>query len=122
MTLGHRFDARKTAVAAFFLVPVALILAQSTSLPVVILSMVMFGMGHGILTVSFGYVTNMYFSAEVYGGQRAGFQGQENRHSFRPQPRRCAVSGRDGSVLYGDGLDICRRRFDLFHAAGGSAR
>ena len=51
MTLGHRFDARKTAVAAFFLVPVALDLAQSTSLPVVMPSMVMFGMGHGILTV-----------------------------------------------------------------------
>ena len=75
MTLGHRFDARKTAVAAFFLVPVALILAQSTSLPVVILSMVMFGMGHGILTVSFGYVTNMYFSAEVYGRAKGWISG-----------------------------------------------
>jgi MFS family permease len=29
--------------------------------------MMIFGMGHGVLTVSFGYVTNMYFRADVYG-------------------------------------------------------
>ena len=39
--------------------------------------MVMFGMGHGILTVSFGYVTNMYFSAEVYGRAKGWISGPE---------------------------------------------
>ena len=29
--------------------------------------MVFFGMGHGILTVTFGFVTNLYFRAEIYG-------------------------------------------------------
>ena len=67
MTFGHRFDARYTGVVAFAMIPFSVFLAQSPELPVVILAMMMFGMGHGILTVSFGYVTNMYFRAEVYG-------------------------------------------------------
>ena len=42
-------------------------LAQIQSLPVAVLSMAIFGIGHGVLTVTFGFVTNMYFRAEVYG-------------------------------------------------------
>jgi len=67
MRFGHRYDARFTGVIAFAMIPGAIALAQSPDLPLAMLSMMMFGMGHGILTVSFGYVTNLYFRAEVYG-------------------------------------------------------
>ena len=67
MWYGQRFDARLTALVAFTFVPTAIVLAQSPSLPVVVVAMMLFGIGHGVLTVSFGYVTNMYFRAEVYG-------------------------------------------------------
>ena len=52
---------------AFIGVPTALTLAQQDGLAFAVVAMMIFGMGHGILTVSFGYVTNMYFSADVYG-------------------------------------------------------
>ena len=67
MAVGHRFDARITGMIAFIGVPTALILAQQDGLAFAVVAMMIFGMGHGILTVSFGYVTNMYFSADVYG-------------------------------------------------------
>jgi len=67
MRLGHRFDARLTGLVAAFLVPVALILVQVGSIPMAIVAMALFGMGHGVLTVSFGFVTNLYFRAEIYG-------------------------------------------------------
>lgn len=67
MWYGQRFDARYTGLVAFTFVPMGIILAQSASLPLAVLAMMLFGIGHGILTVSFGYVTNMYFRAEVYG-------------------------------------------------------
>ncbi len=31
------------------------------------LAMALFGMGHGVLTVTLGFVTNLYFRAEIYG-------------------------------------------------------
>lgn len=67
MRFGHQFDARYTGVIAFAMIPFSILLAQSQSLILVMAGMMIFGMGHGILTVSFGYVTNMYFRAEVYG-------------------------------------------------------
>ena len=67
MKFGHQFDARLTGMAAFIGVPMALLLAQQDGLGFAVAAMMIFGMGHGILTVSFGYVTNMYFSADVYG-------------------------------------------------------
>lgn len=67
MKFGHRFDARYTGAIAFSTIPLSIFLAQSSDLHLVIIGMMLFGMGHGILTVSFGYVTNMYFRAEVYG-------------------------------------------------------
>ena len=67
MASASRFDARWTAVAAFVLVPLSIFLARTDDLAVAVLAMMLFGMGHGILTVSFGFVTNMYFRAEVYG-------------------------------------------------------
>ena len=67
MAFGHKFDARITGMIAFIGVPTALVLAQQDGLAFAVVAMMIFGMGHGILTVSFGYVTNMYFSADVYG-------------------------------------------------------
>jgi MFS family permease len=67
MKFAHQFDARLTGMASFIGVPMALILAQQDGLHFAVAAMMIFGMGHGILTVSFGYVTNMYFSADVYG-------------------------------------------------------
>jgi MFS family permease len=67
MRFGARHDARVTAMLAFAMVPAALVLIQFSSLPLVVLGMAMFGMGHGVLTVSFGFITNMYFRAAVYG-------------------------------------------------------
>ena len=67
MRFGARHDARITAMLAFAMVPMALMLIQFPSLPMVVLGMAMFGMGHGVLTVSFGFITNMYFRAAVYG-------------------------------------------------------
>ena len=67
MRYGHHMDARITAIIAFLLIPAAFFLMMFSILPLAILSMVLFGMGHGILTVSFGFVTNMYFRAAIYG-------------------------------------------------------
>lgn len=67
MKFGHQFDARLTGMTAFAGVPMAMVLVQQDGLGFAVAAMMMFGMGHGILTVSFGYVTNMYFNAEVYG-------------------------------------------------------
>ena len=67
MYYGHRFDARLTALVAYTFVPLAILLAMTEVFFLAVIAMIFFGMGHGILTVSFGYVTNMYFSAEIYG-------------------------------------------------------
>ncbi len=67
MCFGHRFDARITGMIAFLCGPIALLLVQADSIGFAIFAMMIFGMGHGVLTVSFGYVTNMYFRADVYG-------------------------------------------------------
>ena len=67
MLAARRFDARWTALAAFAVAALAIVLARTDQLPVAVLSMVLFGMGHGVLTITFGYVTNMYFPAGVYG-------------------------------------------------------
>ena len=67
MRFGHRFDARITGMIAFMCGPIAMLLVQADSLGLAIAAMMIFGMGHGVLTVSFGYVTNMYFRADVYG-------------------------------------------------------
>ena len=67
MKFGHQFDARLTGLIAFLLVPISLMIVQVPSIEAAILAMAIFGMGHGVLTVTFGYVTNLYFKAEVYG-------------------------------------------------------
>ena len=67
MKAGHHLDARLNGLIAAFLVPVSLMLVQIYSIPMAVLAMSLFGMGHGVLTVSFGFVTNFYFRAEIYG-------------------------------------------------------
>ena len=67
MKLGRYFDARLTGLVASGIVPLSLILAQSDQLPLAALAMALFGMGHGVLTVSFGFITNLYFRQEIYG-------------------------------------------------------
>jgi MFS family permease len=67
MKFGHHLDARITGLVAGLLIPLSLISLLAGTLPLAILAMALFGMGHGILTVSFGFVTNLYFGADVYG-------------------------------------------------------
>lgn len=67
MQLGKHLDARLTGLIAALLVPGSLVLVQLPSIPMAVLAMALFGMGHGVLTVSFGFVTNLYFRAEIYG-------------------------------------------------------
>ena len=67
MKFGHKFDARMTGLVAFGLVPISLFIVQIPNIQAAMIAMALFGMGHGILTVTFGYVTNLYFKAEVYG-------------------------------------------------------
>ena len=67
MKLGRYFDARITGAFCYVLVPASLWLVQVPSIPFAVAAMVLFGMGHGVLTVSYGFVTNLYFRAEIYG-------------------------------------------------------
>ena len=98
MTFGHRFDARITGMIAFIGVPTALILAQQAGLAFAVVAMMIFGMGHGILTVSFGYVTNMYFSADVYGRAKGWIT--------TPRAVGTAIGPSLGAVLFVMGPDI----------------
>ena len=98
MTLGHRFDARITGMVAFVGVPTALILAQQDGLGFAVVAMMIFGMGHGILTVSLGYVTNMYFSADVYGRAKGWIT--------TPRAVGTAIGPSLGGVLFVMGPDI----------------
>ena len=98
MALGHRFDARITGMLAFIGVPTALILAQQDGLTFAVVAMIIFGMGHGILTVSFGYVTNMYFNADVYGRAKGWIT--------TPRAVGTAVGPSLGGILFLMGPDI----------------
>ena len=98
MAVGHKFDARITGMIAFIGVPTALILAQQDELAFAVVAMIIFGMGHGILTVSFGYVTNMYFSADVYGRAKGWVT--------TPRALGTAIGPTLGGVLFLMGPDI----------------
>jgi MFS family permease len=67
MYIGRRFDARLTGAVAASLVPLAMIFAYIDNIYMSALAMALFGMGHGVLTVTLGFVTNLYFRAEIYG-------------------------------------------------------
>ena len=49
--------------------PLALTMIHSDAVEVAILAMILFGLGQG-LTVTYGFVTNLYFQAAVYGRAR----------------------------------------------------
>lgn len=69
MRFGQTIDARWTGLAALTGVPVALVLLwwAGDSVLWVAVSMALFGMANGVITVTNGYIVNMYFRAEVYG-------------------------------------------------------
>lgn len=67
MSVGRHIDARITSLIAFILVPVSLYLINVPVLWCAIIAMMLNGIGHGVLTVNFGFVTNLYFRADVYG-------------------------------------------------------
>lgn len=71
MVLGHKYDARLTGLIACLFVPCSLLCLLSDTLYMSFLGMVLFGMGHGVLTVSYGFITNLYFRAEIYGRAKA---------------------------------------------------
>ena len=98
MVVGKRFDARLTGLIAALLVPVALFLVQIPSIPVAVMAMALFGMGHGVLTVSFGFVTNLYFRAEIYGRAKGIIA--------TPRAFGAAIGPSIGGLLFGLGNDI----------------
>lgn len=70
MRFGSHIDARKTGLLAFVLNPIALALTLIDSPYFAGLGMVLFGMANGVLTVTMGYIIQMYFRPEVYGRAR----------------------------------------------------
>ena len=67
MFFGSKFDARITGTIGCIITAISLILVQFDNIYFSILSMILFGMGHGVITVTFGFVTNLYFDAKIYG-------------------------------------------------------
>lgn len=67
MKYGSNIDARITGIIALILVPIGLLLILPDQIELAVLGMVVFGIGNGVITVSNGYVVNMYFRAKVYG-------------------------------------------------------
>lgn len=67
MSVGRAFDARITSLIAFALVPTSLLMMNVPILWCAVIAIMLNGIGHGVLTVNFGFVTNLYFRAEVYG-------------------------------------------------------
>ncbi|MGB2062396.1 MAG: MFS transporter [Candidatus Puniceispirillales bacterium] len=98
MRFGAKHDARYTAIIAFVMVPTAVILIQHPSIILVAIGMALFGMGHGILTVSFGYITNMYFRAAVYGRAKGWIS--------TPRALGMAMGPLVAGMLYGYGGEI----------------
>ena len=67
MRFGHHIDARLTGLIAYVMMPLSLWLVQIPSVTIAVIAMMLFGMSNGILTVTYGFVTNLYFRAEIYG-------------------------------------------------------
>lgn len=69
MRFGQRVDARITGLFAVTGVPLSLVVLwwAGDSLEGVALAMALFGMANGVITVTNGYIVNMYFRASVYG-------------------------------------------------------
>ena len=63
---GH-FDARVNCLVAMCFVALSQVFILSDSITLVAIGMAIFGMANGIITVTFGYVPNLYFRAAVFG-------------------------------------------------------
>ena len=98
MQFGKHLDARLTGLISALLVPAALVLVQIPSIPMAVLAMALFGMGHGVLTVSFGFVTNLYFRAEIYGRAKGIIA--------TPRAFGAAIGPSVGGLFFGLGNDI----------------
>ena len=97
MKFGHRFDARLSGIVATFLMALALTMIHSDAVEVAILAMILFGMGQGVLTVTYGFVTNLYFRAAVY-GRAKGLM-------IAPRAVIAALGPSIGGILYAQGAD-----------------
>ena len=67
MKFAKFLDARFTGLVASAIVPFSLIIILTPNLYVCIIAMALFGMGHGLLTVTGGYVPNLFFEPQVIG-------------------------------------------------------
>ena len=94
---GHRFDARLSGIVATFLMPLALIMIHSNAVEIAVLAMILFGMGQGVLMVTYGFVTNLYFRAAVYGRAKGMM--------IAPRAVIAALGPSIGGVLYAQGVD-----------------
>ena len=97
MKFGHRFDARLSGIVATMLMPLALTMIHSDAVEIAVLAMILFGMGQGVLTVTYGFVTNLYFRASVYGRAKGMM--------IAPRAVIAAVGPSLGGVLYAQGAD-----------------
>ena len=97
MKFGHRFDARLSGIVATMLMPLALTMIHSDAVEIAVLAMILFGMGQGVLTVTYGFVTNLYFRASVYGRAKGMM--------IAPRAVIAAMGPSLGGVLYAQGAD-----------------
>ena len=67
MKFATFLDARLTGLVASAIVPLSLIIILTPNFYVCIIAMALFGMGHGLLTVTGGYVPNLFFEPQVIG-------------------------------------------------------
>ena len=67
MRFATFLDARLTGLIASTIVPISLIIILRPDFYICIIAMALFGMGHGLLTVTGGYVPNLFFEPRVIG-------------------------------------------------------
>tara|TARA_B100001093_G_scaffold167674_1_gene160336 strand:- start:329 stop:1507 length:1179 start_codon:yes stop_codon:yes gene_type:complete len=67
MRFATFLDARLTGLIASTIVPISLIIILIPDFYICIIAMALFGMGHGLLTVTGGYVPNLFFEPRVIG-------------------------------------------------------
>lgn len=71
MRYGRLYDARMTGLFAFLCLPVSLCFAMIPSEIAAVIAMILFGMGHGVLSITFGFVISLFFESGVYGRAKA---------------------------------------------------
>jgi MFS family permease len=98
MKFCHHIDARISGIIATLLMPLALTMIHNDSIEIAVLAMMLFGMGQGVLVVTYGFVTNLYFRAAVYGRAKGMM--------IAPRAVIAALGPSIGGVLYAQGADI----------------